>query len=201
MARKSDPYRDPQPFNDRAHEIVRDMIEAAELVLARNRLCHASEANEVIAMNYIRECGSLLNGISFYVENEGRIAADIFLGKLANAAKPMLRQRYHRSHRICGIHLHWHVRYYFPTFLGSLRKLSLLLLQQSRHVRTIDQNGILKLAAANLPNVKADINNHRRRLGASSDRLIISKDDRNRRIAHTSEGVLREILSLYEECI
>ena len=188
----------PQPFNDKADRIVSDMLDAAELALVRNGICQSHEADAYLTMDYIKECGTFLEHASFYVESEGRIAADLFLWRLSNASNGPLRARYNRHWRICALQLHWHTKVYFRGYLDVLRDTYLNLLAALPSVSAIDSNGVLKLAAANLPNVRTHIRRERRRRGADSDRLIIADADLDRRIKHINKIGIEDLTNKYD---
>lgn len=199
MARKSStPDTQPQPFNERAHGIVGDMIEAAELALIRNGVCQPTETDMHLTMDYIRQCGSFHEAAQVYMENDGRLASGIFLWRLSQASKAQLRAKYHRNWRICEVQLHWHAHYYFPMYLRTLREVSLKLLHNLPTLTAIDQNGVLRLAMANLPNVLRDVRRERRRRGADWDKLLIDDGVADRRITHIQSQFSDDMLKQYE---
>lgn len=188
----------PQPFNERAHGIVGDIIEAAELALIRNGVCQPNETDMHLTMDYIRQCGSFLEHGQAYLENEGRLAAGIFLWRLSQAANARLRAKYHRNWLICEVQLHWHAHYYFPMYLQTLREVSLKLLHNLPSLNAIDQNGVLRLAMANLPNVLRDVRRERRRRGADWDKLLIEDSVADRRINHIKIQFSEDMIKQYE---
>jgi hypothetical protein len=90
-----------------------------------------------------------------------------------------------RNTRKCALQLHWHTHYYFGNYHTILRHCYLQILRTLSDLDAIDRNGVLQLAAATLPGVRADIRRTRRRLGAERDRLIVADDTMNRRIEAT----------------
>lgn len=173
----------PQPFNERAHPIVADVIDAAERWLIRNGVCEPQQTDEYLTMAYVKECGQFLEH-GCYTENEGRIAADLYLSRLSNAGTKALKERYHRNYDLCALHLHWHTPYYFPDYHRILRMTYIHLLRTLEGLDEIDRNGVLKLAARNLPGVRTDINRERRRRGATKDRILIADGELSRSMAH-----------------
>lgn len=191
MARQSKPpLYHPFPFNERAHGIVGNMIEAAEEWLVRNGVCQAHETDEYLTIEYIKQCGKIIEHASSYIESDGYSGTDIFLWYLSNASKSQLRAKYNRNWQVCSSQLHWHTKFYFRNYLEKLRESYLELLPALPDVKAIDRNGILKLAAANLADVRRDINRERRRRGAESDRLIVPDEIMNLRISHTSRNII-----------
>ncbi|WP_288986280.1 hypothetical protein [uncultured Sphingopyxis sp.] len=175
----------PEPFNDKAHAIVSEVLDAAEAWLVRTGKCEPPQTDDYLTMAYIKENGAFLEHAAVYLESEGRIAADLFLWALSNALKGTAKTRYIRHDRKCAIQLHWHTHIYFRNYHAILRQTYLQLLRTLPDVRAIDHNGVLKLAAATLPGVRTDIRRERRRRGADSDRLIVRDDTMNNRIRNT----------------
>ncbi len=157
----------PEPFNDKAHAIVSEVLDAAEAWLVRTGKCEPPQTDDYLTMAYIKENGAFLEHAAVYLESEGRIAADLFLWALSNALKGTAKTRYFRNYH------------------AILRQTYLQLLRTLPDVRAIDHNGVLKLAAATLPGVRTDIRRERRRRGADSDRLIVRDDTMNNRIRNT----------------
>lgn len=171
------PLNHPQPFNDKAHVIVAEIFDENERRLVRQGRCQPHEAMDYLTVAFIKESGEFLNHGTCYLENEGRIAADLFLWYLP---KTKVKARYLRNDRICALQLHWHTHYYFHRYHPLLRQATLKLLANLPDIAAIDRNGVLHLAARTLPGVRTDINRERRRRGAESDRLIVPNDELER---------------------
>lgn len=179
-------YNQPQPFNDRAHAILSDVLDEAERWLIRNGVCQPHEADEYLTMAFIKESGAFLEHATAYLENEGRFAADLFLWMLP---KGKAKARYLRNDQKCALQLHWHTIYYFRTYHVILRQTSLRLLRTLPGIAEIDRNGVLMLAAANLPGVRADIRRERRFRGAERERTIVSDEAMSCRILHVERRI------------
>lgn len=177
------PSTHPQPFNQRAHPIVAALIDAAEVWAITKGLCDPQDAEDFLAITYILENGQFLENAT-YIENEGRIAADLFLWRLSNVAKAGLRDRFYRNSRACSMQLHWHTDFYFREFRTVLQQTCIRILQNAPDLATIDRNGALKLAVRYLPGADDEINRERRRRGANEDRMFMPFDELNRSMKH-----------------
>lgn len=163
-------------FDPAAHEIVGNTIVAEEDNLIHNGVCKPHETDAYLSIEYIKQCGSLIRGSGVFVESDVYHGAGIFLQRLSLSCTRSLATKLSRHDRICSLQLQWHTPLYLRSFETKLYEIYLALLPTLPDVQAIDQNGILKLAAACLPNVKRDINRERRRRGAETDRLIVSNE-------------------------
>jgi hypothetical protein len=158
-------------FNDKAHVIVQDMLDYAEERLVRDGICTPANADEYLALNYIKTCGDFIQHSAQYLENEERIGADLFLAKLTTGA---LRSRFERNKRICALQLSANARLYFREYQNLLRLASLHVLQTAKDWQTIRWSGVVLLAAASLPGVLTDVRRELRRRGMTYDVTLVA---------------------------
>lgn len=172
-----------EPFNDRAHGIVSEVLDYAEDRLARDGTCASRDAAEYLALDYIKTCGDFIEHSVVYLENDERIGADLFLAKLP---KGRLKARFERNARKCASQLSTHTHVYFPDYPKLLRLAYLHVLANTTDLDAIRRSGVLMLASATLPGVRTDIRRELRRRGATWDRTIVQDATLERRIGFAS---------------
>jgi hypothetical protein len=166
-------------FNDKAHVIVQEMLDYAEEKLVCDCICTPANADEYLALNYIKTCSEFIQNSAQYLEIEERIGADLFLAQLT---KGRLRGRFERNAHICGLQLAANTAVYFPDY-GKLLRLALLhVLQSASDWRSIRWNGVVLLAAASLPGVLTDIRRELRRRGMPYEVTLVADATLNKRI-------------------
>lgn len=166
-------------FDPKAHEILGDAVVSAEDRLVQNGVCKPSETDAILSAKLIAQCGSMIRGSSLFVESDVYNGCGIFLDRIALDCNRTLSTKLKRNDRICSMQLQWHTQLYLRNFEALLYQTYLELLPSLPNVSAIDQNGIMKLAAAMLPNgrsVRRDINRERQRRGAEGDRIIVPND-------------------------
>ena len=162
-----------EPFNDKAHGFLSELLDEAEEYLVRSKFCQAEHVSEYLATVYIEECGRFLENASAYLPNDERIAADIFLSKLPTRRKRLLSPR---RLRMCAHQLAQHTRLYFPTYPELLRIAYLRVMHGTAEWQSLRHNGVLMLAVATLPNVLNDVRRELRRRGAAETALLVPDD-------------------------
>lgn len=157
-------------FDEKAHVLLSDVLDQTESRLVREGVCKPESASEYLTVRYIKACGDFIEHASVYLENDERIAADLFLSELAKGA---LKARFNRNAKICAVQLSKHTLVYFPDYNKLLRLYYLQVLAASDVVSTLRHNGVLLLAAATLPGVRSDARRELRRRGANHDALLV----------------------------
>lgn len=157
-------------FDDRAHRIVAELLDAAEGRLIRTGQCSLASVSDYLTLAYIKEAAGLLEYGTVYLEGDGRNAADIFLSKLAFGA---VATKYHRNSRRYAEHLQRHEAIYFPNFPNLLRLAYLRQIQSECELSTLLHSGLLTLAARSLPGVETDVRRELRRRGLQCDRTLV----------------------------
>jgi hypothetical protein len=170
-------------FNEKAHRLLAEMLDEAEDRLLGMDVCEPQEADEYLTALYIRECGAFIEHSAVYLQNEERIAADLFLGKLP---RRRTRQWSNRRMRICAVQLSTNTPVYFPKYHTMLRLAYLHVLNQTEDWQALRRSGILMLAAATLPGVRSDIRRELRRRGAAHISLIVPDDELQKRLGNMS---------------
>jgi hypothetical protein len=185
-------------FNENAHRLLADMLDEAEDRLVGMDVCEPQEADEYLTALYIRECGAFLEHGAVYLQNEERIAADLFLAKLP---RRRARQWSNRRMRICAVQLSTNTHVYFPKYHMMLRLSYLHVLNQTEDWRALRRSGILMLAAATLPGVRSDIRRELRRRGASHISLIVPDDELQKRLGNLALPKLPHIKTIEDQSI
>ena len=156
-------------FDDRAHRVVAELLDAAEGRLIRTGQCSVANVSDYLTLAYIKEAAGLLEYGTVYLDGDGRNAADIFMSKLAFGA---VATKYHRDSRRYARHLQQNERIYFPNMPNLLRLAYLNLMQSDCELNQLLHSGLLTLAARSLPNVAIDIRRELRRRGLQYDRTL-----------------------------
>lgn len=160
-------------FNQRAHDLLINLLDIVEEELIRQKLCGPMETNEYLTAFYIKETSGFLRHASVYLPDEGRIAADIFISKLAKQPRTA---RYMKHATLCGHQLALHTELYFPRFAEMLTKAYVDVLRTCYDLRLVLTDGVILLAAARLPGVQVELRREFRRRGLSYDRLLVCND-------------------------
>jgi hypothetical protein len=168
-------------FDDKAHQMLSDMLDEAEDRLVGMNVCAPDEADEYLTAFYISECGIFLEHGAVYLPNEERIAADLFLAKLP---RRRAKQWSNRRMRICAVQLSTNTHVYFPKYHKLLRLSYLRILAETDDWQTLRRSGMLMLAAATLPGVRSDIRRELRRRGADNLSLLVPNDVIQKRLGN-----------------
>ncbi|MHA6721520.1 hypothetical protein [Sphingomonas sp. RS2018] len=156
-------------FDDRAHRVVAELLDAAEGRLIRTGQCSVANVSDYLTLAYIKEAAGLLEYGTVYLEGDGRNAADIFMSKLAFGA---VATKYRRNSRRYARHLQQNERIYFPNMPNLLRLAYLNLIQSDHELDRLMRSGLILLAARTLPGVAIDIRREFRRRGLEYDRTL-----------------------------
>lgn len=168
-----------EPFDDRSHNIVRDVLDYAEQRYVREGRCRDAEAVDYLTLDYFATYRDFMQHAAQYVENEEFIAADLFLAKLPRGR---LKQRLDRNHKACARQLANRTRIYFPNYEPLLRMALLHVLRSEADAEAIRWNGVVLLASATLPGVLTDVRRELRRRGMPYDVTLVADATAKRRI-------------------
>jgi hypothetical protein len=161
-------------FDQRAHDLLVNLLDVAEEQLIEYGICGPQETNEYLTAFYIEEASCFLRHGLRYLPSEGRIAGDLFIWKLANATNS---PKYHKHAKACGKQLAEHTELYFPRYAEMLTKAYIETLQNVEEPNLIMTHGVILLAAATLPGVDVALRREFRRRGLTYDRSLICDDD------------------------
>jgi hypothetical protein len=162
-----------EAFNHRAHWFVMTVFDIAEEALIERNLCKPHETNEYLTMFYIEEASCFLKYAQTYMHSEGRIAAEIFFGKLANNRRA---SQFEKHSRICGHQISMQPVLYFPRYYELLTKAYVDVLRTSDDLNSAMFDGTVLLAAATLLDVRLELRREFRRRGLGCDRLLVDDD-------------------------
>jgi hypothetical protein len=167
-----------KPFDDRAHLIVAEMIDATEEFALRNGRCVSEYASMYVCIQYIERCAGVLQNAHCYLENDAKLGAVLFLDDIAREVKTpaLLKRRYRRYDTQCAQHLVDNVQDYFRSFKMLMRKCYLYMLNTCDDARLSRGNGHLMLAAAMLPGVRTDIRRALRERGLGDVEALLVPD-------------------------
>ena len=169
------PKRDRfETFNHRAHGFVMSVFDIAEDVLIENNVCCPHETNEYLTHFYIEEASCFLRHAQIYMQDEGRIAAEIFFAKLTNHRRA---SKFKKHSRICGQQISMQPVLYFPRFYELLTKAYVDVLRTTDDLKSAMFDGTVLLAAATLPDVRLELRREFRRRGLTYDRLLVADDE------------------------
>jgi hypothetical protein len=160
-------------FNQRAHDILINLLDVVEDDLIERGICGPMEVSEYLTAFYIRETSDFLRYAIAYLPDDGRIAADIVISKMANSQRT---SKYMKHATICGKQLALHTELYFPRFAEMLTKAYVEALRTCDELYMVMTDGIILLAAARLPGVQVSLRREFRRRGLSYDRFLVSDD-------------------------
>jgi hypothetical protein len=160
-------------FNHRAHGFVMNVFDIVEETLIENDLCSPYATNEYLTLLYIEEASCFLRNAQTYIDSEGKIAAEIFFGRLTNHRRA---SKFKKHSRICGQQISMQPVLYFPRFYEILTKAYVDVLRTSSDLNAAMFSGTVLLAAATLPDVRLELRREFRRRGLRYDRLLV-KDD------------------------
>ncbi|NTZ43617.1 hypothetical protein G7A66_11090 [Altererythrobacter sp. SALINAS58] len=174
-------------FDDKAHAILQDVLDYAEERLTREGSQAPDSATTYLTLEYINASRGLMSHASQYLESDEWAAAAIFLSTLPWGR---LKQRLDRNSSACARQLARNTCLYFPNFRLLLRLSLLQVLSSAEGPETIRWNGIVLLAAASLPGVRADIRRELRRRGLAWDVTLVGDLIMEKRIGYqTSPNV------------
>lgn len=162
-----------EAFNHRAHWFVMTVFDIAEEALIEEQLCKSHETNEYLTMFYIEEASCFLKYAQTYMYSDGRIAAEIFFGKLTNHRRA---SKFEKHSRICGQQISMQPVLYFPRYYELLTKAYVDVLRTSDDLNAAMFDGTVLLAASTLPDVRLELRREFRRRGLGYDRLLVDDD-------------------------
>ena len=173
---KSELNRDNEAlFDNRAHEIVRQVLNVAEDKLLEGQISDPFEVEEYLCRFFIEDAAGAIQGSSWFEQGEATSGAETFLlkcvGGFTDKPHRMRRTLTPVKLRTCGTQLSFHTPYYFPRYHAILTQRCIEELQQPDDAALIGAgwNGIFHLAAASLPGIKEEINRELRRRGLTYD--------------------------------
>lgn len=169
-------------FDRQAHEIIKELLNGCEDALVRNGHCKPEEVEEFLCREYIDQVASVLWGASYFLQSDASAAAEIFLSKLTGKMYSM--GKHWRHSRACGNQLSLHTAYYFRRYHDILTQVYVERLHavDDNVLLGLNHDGVIQLAAASLPDVRDEVRREMRRRGLKYDALIVSDDDRDRRL-------------------
>ncbi|MBN8806652.1 MAG: hypothetical protein J0I47_00215 [Sphingomonas sp.] len=173
-------------FNDKAHSIISDLLDRNEDRLVRNRDCEPERANDRLAYDYIMRCATMSRGATTFIFHDERVGTECFLFDLHGS---LAKIRSKRNRVACTAQLMQFQRDYFPQYNSILRLTYLNELSKIDHRQNCILNGVIKLAAAKLPNVRSDIRRKLRSLGYGYDALLVADDTLERELARPRAGI------------
>ena len=162
-----------EAFNHRAHWFVMTVFDIAEEALIERKLCKPHETNEYLTTFYIEEVSCFLKYAHTYMHSDGRIAAEIFFGKLTNHRRA---SKFEKHSRICGQQISMQPVLYFPRYYELLTKAYVDVLRTSDDLNAAMFDGTVLLAASTLPDVRLELRREFRRRGLGYDRLLVDDD-------------------------
>lgn len=157
-------------FDEKAHELLSDLFDAAEDCLTRQGICGASEADEYLTLEYIKTCGEYIEHAATFLQSEGATASLLFISKLAELSDGGRSAKYVQR---CADQLSLHAGLYFPKFRKLLTASYLTVLHSIEDMGELQRSGILMLAAATLPGVRTELRREFRRRGLQYDRTLV----------------------------
>jgi hypothetical protein len=160
-------------FDQRTHELLIELFDAAEERMIELGMCQTVEADEYLTLEYIKTCGEFLQHAAAYLQSEGTIAADLFISKLADISQ---NKRIQRSSKKCALQLSMHTNLYFPNFYKLLTISYTTILHSAESLAELRNNGVLMLAAATLPGVRTEMRRELRRRGLPYEHLLVPDD-------------------------
>jgi len=161
------------PIDDATYATIVELLDAAEDRLVRDGACRGRDANDYLAFRYIAAASGIVHGATFFVANEERVRADIFLSNLPGSK---FRRLSHKRKRACIELLAARPDRFFRSFNDTLRTVLQLIMERTRDPEQLNMHGIVLLAAANLPGAVVDIRREIRRRGGSQRRLVVAED-------------------------
>jgi hypothetical protein len=171
--------------NDTADRVCE--LEGCELHIAEDMLCRS----------YIAVSASVMDNSSWFLQGEAESGAEIWLLKVCGdfLKEPGQKRRIATGPRLrsCGRQLSFYTAMYFPRYPDVLTQMfnERLRSLNGESIKHINLDGILKLAAADLPNVQDEIRRHARRLGVTCPGNIVPLTHMARRRAVTPPNRLR----------
>lgn len=168
-------------FNQKAHEIIRQMLNKCEDNLIRNNVCQAHEVEEYLCRHYLAQVASILGGASYFLQSDAAIGAEIFLSRLCGMYS---MGRFERYTKICGRQLSFHTVLYFRRYPETLTQMYIETMHGAtdEQLRHLNKNGIVQLAAVSLPGVLEEHRRELRRRGIDASNVIAFDGDRARRL-------------------
>lgn len=179
----------PQPFDDKAHQIVGAMLEAV-----MQKMDGRCDPEFELTWDYIERCESYASHTLFYSEFDRMHASQSLLGSMRPAVPANIRARYDRYHRQCALQLSWYSSVYFAEFHPILRMVTLAVLASAPTLQHLKWSGILRLALAELPNIEIDIRREIRRRGGQFEPNFILNETKYRRIEHYKKSKINNEL-------
>jgi hypothetical protein len=161
------------PIDDAAYATLVELLDAAEDRLVRDGICRGRDANDYLAFRYIAAASGIVHGASFFVANEERVGADIFLSDLPT---PKFRRLSRKRQRACVELLAARPDRFFRSFNDTLRTVLQLIMEKTSDPEELNMHGVVLLAAANVPGAAIDIRREIRRRGGSEMRLVFAGD-------------------------
>ncbi len=162
-------------FNDMAHELVRKVLDIAEDRLLEGQIEDPVEVEEYLCRAYIEQVASIINGASWFMQNDATNGSEIFLlkclGAFSDKPHPFRRRLTATKLRACGNQLSFRTATYFRRYPEILTQRYIEELHKPNNEVLIGagHNGIFHLAVASLPGVQEQINRELRRRGLPYD--------------------------------
>ncbi|MBB3993767.1 hypothetical protein GGR95_001398 [Sulfitobacter undariae] len=168
-------------FNQKAHEVIRAMLNKSEDRLISDGTCDPTETEDYLCRHYLAQVASLLGGASYYLPSEAAVGAEIFLSRNCGIYS---MGRYARYSKICGKQLSQFTHLYFRRYPETLTQMYIERMQSAtdEEIRHLNKDGLVQLAAANLPGVLEQARREQRRRGSAVSTVIVFNDDREHRL-------------------
>ena len=176
-------------FNRNAHELVQGIVNDAADRVCDLEGCELDIAEDMLCRSYIAVSAGAMDNSSWFLQGEAESGAEIWLLNICGdlLKEPGQKRRISTGARLrsCGRQLSFYTAMYFPRYPDVLTQMFKERLHSAdlEKMKHINLDGVLKLAAADLPNVDEEIRRQARRLHMTCSGNIVPQTHLARRRA------------------